>query len=517
LTPWSLLLVAAGIRTLVLPFENVGGEPSTDWKGSAFEEAVASHFASSGQDVVDLEVRNRAFAKLGFTPGEPVSRATAIILGREVAASRLVVGAYRESEERLDVEARLIDLDEVFTLGIVEDFSAPTDLRRLSNQLAKNLFRLERDRAPGGFETHAERRAKLSMAALEASALARVNTDPEEQRRLFESALSREPDYLEARLELGRLLVRIGEPRRAIHVLVAAGEAMASYGKAYFDLGLAYLAIDEPGSALQIFANLATRGNGRAASYNNEGVALMELQRLTEAGEAFALAHDTDADDPTYLFNLGWSSWRAGKGALALEQLERARDRMPCDGEVHLLLSAAAASQAREEQSERARSTALVLSPQLSGVDPSVVTGWARAKDALRSMAPVEDADGTEEEDAVALQELFDAQWLRERGRLAEAVQLLQRSLYERPGAVEVRRELVALHREMGALDQAARELSMLLWTEPSVETHLELAKVYVELREPFKAFEQVQKALTLDPDDREARRLRDELSPPAI
>ena len=82
---------------------------------------------------------------------------------------------------------------------------------------------------------------------------------------------------------------------------------------------------------------------------------------------------------------------------------------------------------------------------------------------------------------------------------------------------MEVRRELAELLRESGELDEAVRELSMLLWTEASVETHIELARVYMELREPVKAFDEVEKALSLEPDHVEAQRLREELTPPVI
>ncbi len=90
------------------------------------------------------------------------------------------------------------------------------------------------------------------------------------------------------------------------------------FPNAYFDLGLAYLAVDEPAAVIQIFGSLANRENVSAASYNNQGVALMRLGRHAEAMEAFQLAMDADGSDTTFLFNLGWSQWRLGKGASAL-------------------------------------------------------------------------------------------------------------------------------------------------------------------------------------------------------
>lgn len=514
---WSLFLIAYGLRTLVLPFENVGTDPTQNWKGSAFEEAVTTHFELAGHEIVDLQTRNRTLIDLGFVPGEPISRATAIVLGKQLNAQRLVVGAFRTKEDRLDVEARVVDLERGATVGIVEDYAPSDELGPLSNQIAKNLFRLEAHAAPAGFEDRAQRRAKLALAALEESALARVSVDPEEQRRHLEKALESEPEYLEARLMLGRLLLRAGEPRRAIDVLVAAGDEGARDRKAYFDLGMAYLAVDEWASALQVFSSLSSRSGVdglESASDNNQGVALMQLERFLPAIEAFELAVDADETNGTYHFNFGWSLWRSGKGAPALEQFEKASALMPWDGEVHLLLAAAASSQAQTVEADVARATALLLAPELSDVDPAVVTGWARPAEAP---GPPRVVDLTEGEDVVALVELLDARALRERGRVDEAIQLIQKSLYRKPGAMDLRRELVALLLEAGELELAVRELSMLLWTEASVETHMDLARVYMELEDPAKAFDEVEKALSLEPNHFEARRMREALTPPVI
>jgi Flp pilus assembly protein TadD len=230
--------------------------------------------------------------------------------------------------------------------------------------------------------------------------------------------------------------------------------------------------------------------------------------------EAFRLAVDADETNGTYRFNSGWSLWRSGKGAAALEQFEKASALMPWDGEVHLLLSAAASSQAQTAEAEVARATALLLAPELSDVDPAVITGWARATEAR---GPPREVDIAEGEDVVALVELLDARALRERGRVDDAIQLIQKSLYRKPGAMDLRRELVTLLLEAGELELAVRELSMLLWTEASVETHMDLAQVYMELEEPVKAFDEIEKALLLEPNHFEARRMREALTPPVI
>jgi tetratricopeptide (TPR) repeat protein len=179
--------------------------------------------------------------------------------------------------------------------------------------------------------------------------------------------------------------------------------------------------------------------------------------------------------------------------------------------------AAAAASQARRDIAEPSRATALVLAPHLEGVDPTTVSSWERTQGAVdwgsgpsSLVAPVEI-----EEDVFGLMELLDARELRARGRTDEAIQALQRNLYRDPNDTGSRRELAEIYRERGELQEALSELSILLWTEPSAEAHVRLARVYLEMQDPGKAVEEVEKALELDPEHPGARGLRTEIAQP--
>ncbi len=517
MTPWSLALVlASGLRTLVLPFENLSGDRALDWKGSAFEEVITSHLASAGLDVVELEARNRQLVEKGFTLGEPLTRASAIVLAKDLGADRLVLGEFRPVEDRIEVTARLIDLNRGAAVGVVDDFGEAAKLSRLANQIAKNLFRLERDQAPPSYDAEAERRLKIPPAALETAALARTESDPGRQKSLLEKALSSHPDYLEVRLLLGGRLLDEGLPREATEVLAGARGRGLLYERAYFELGLAYLRASEPRLAFEVFRNLAEKEGAGAASHNNLGVALMRLDRIPEAIEVFERASELASERSTCVFNLAWAQWRAGKGALAFELFAKLAAEDPIDAEVHFVLAEAAISQARADVAERSRATALVLAPHLEGIDARTVSNWERTLDGLVAetelswlSAPVEI-----EEDVFGLAELLDARELRSRGRTEEAIQLLQRSLYRDPSDTGSRRELADIYRDRGELQEALSELSILLWTEPSAETHVRLARVYLQMREPGKAVEQVEKALELDPEHPGARGLRSEIAP---
>ena len=517
-TPWSLALVlAGGPRTLVLPFENLSEDRAQDWKGSAFEEAVSSHLESAGFDVVDLAARNRELLEKGFVPGEPITRASAIVLAKDLGADRLVLGEFRPVDDRIEVAARLIDLNRGAAVGVVDDFGESGKLSRLANQVAKNLFRLERDQAPPSFDHEAERRLKIPPAALEASALARTESDRGEQKTLLARALSSHPGYVEVRLLLGDHFLDGELPREATEVLAGARGRGLLYERAYFNLGLAYLRASEPRLAFEVFRNLEEKEIAPAASHNNVGVALMRLDRIPEAIEAFERARERGSEKTTCLFNLAWAQWRAGKGALAFELFGKLAASDPIDAEAHFMLAAAAVSQARPDVAERSRATALLLAPRLEGVDPATVSDWERPLGAVERGSHLFSLGAAIEieEDVFGLMELLDARELRSRGRTEEAIQLLQRSLYRDPNDTGSRRELADIYRERGELQEALSELSILVWTEPSAEAHVRLARVYLQMQEPSKAVEEVEKALELDPEHPGARGLRSEIAQP--
>lgn len=510
---WSLLVVAS-LRTLVLPFENVSNDPVPDWRGSAFEEAIATHLEAAGHDVVTPTDRNEALIAMGFAPGEAVSRATAILLGAQLGAQRLVIGSFQVELPRIDVEARVIDITRGATVGVIQDYAEDEALASLASQIAKNLFRLEAPRAPDGFAARAEMRSDFSRSALEASARARTLDDRNEQRRLLETAVRYEPDYIAARLFLGRLLLEGGEPRSAIEVLVGAGEELSRHPRSYFDLGMAYLAVDEAEPALRVFESLTPHLAETAIAANNRGVALLALGRTAEAVDAFREATGSRPDDPLYRLNLGVALWCDGQGDRALEELERARALAPYDAELHWLASLASESEGLVDEAARLREAAVVLDPSLASVEPEEASRLARPSGWDPRPVPTTLEALSLEEDAAALEPLFASWALRELGRTDEALRVLREHLYHSPTATALRRELVDALVGAGALDEAARELHMLLWTEPTAESHIDLAKLYREMGEPEKAREQVELALALAPGDPDAERLRAELAP---
>jgi tetratricopeptide (TPR) repeat protein len=494
-----------------MPLDDLSPQQTFPWVGEGFAEALGSHLQSSGQEVVDLVELRRHLGEKGLSPSVPLTRATVIVIGRELGAARAVVGSYRVEDGRADAAMKVIDLKKGAIVGVIEDHGELDDLLDLENRFAKNLFRLEGDIVPDSFERNATRRRAIPLEAHEKLARARMAGDPETRRALLENALEIHPDYMEARLFFGRVLLSMKNPVEAVHTLSAFKPEDFVYREAYFVLGLAYLSANQTGSAKEIFSNL-TEQEDRSSFWNNLGIALLRTGDLEKAIEAFGRAVELEPSAFTYLFNLSWANWRAGKGSEALRWAREAAGRNPDDAEAHFLLSAAAAAQALPDESKEERERAVELSPALADVDASTVEGLERIAERLSPLSDALTADVGGDRVESEGESLERAKAHRTAGRFEEAVRELQQTLYLKPRWVEARLELAGVYREAGDLDRSVGEYRVALWEEETAATHLRLAEVYFEMGEHAEARAHAERALELEPESSEARDMLEEL-----
>jgi tetratricopeptide (TPR) repeat protein len=183
----------------------------------------------------------------------------------------------------------------------------------------------------------------------------------------------------------------------------------------------------------------------------------------------------------------------------------------PEDAEAHLLVSAAATAQALPEEAAKEKELALALSPGLADLDPSTVQGLERI---IGELPPVVLSRPTASLPSGAEPEMLDrARSLRAEGRSDEAVRELQRALYLEPHWVEVRIELARAYVDAGELEKAVDELRVVLWDRETVETHLHLAEIYMEMENSDEARLHIERALELDPTSWDALRLLEQLN----
>ena len=110
---------------------------------------------------------------------------------------------------------------------------------------------------------------------------------------------------------------------------------------------------------------------------------------------------------------------------------------------------------------------------------------------------------------------------LRDRGRIAEALEAFERALASDPDAIEARVELALLLGRVGRVEEAKRHFGRALAQDPEhVDARVGLAVAYLKEGKPRYALRELDRVLKRHPDHAAARGYRDaaraSLPPPA-
>jgi nucleotide-binding universal stress UspA family protein len=80
---------------LVLPFDNLTGQPSLEWMREAAADLLSSRFTSAGFAPMSRADRVYALDHLGLPQGFHPSRASSLKLAETLDADSIIVGSYK--------------------------------------------------------------------------------------------------------------------------------------------------------------------------------------------------------------------------------------------------------------------------------------------------------------------------------------------------------------------------------------------------------------------------------------
>jgi tetratricopeptide (TPR) repeat protein len=511
----------ASDRVLVVPFENKQGEPRLGWLSEAAAVLLADELNARGVAAIRRPERVSAFERLHLPLTATLSRATVIKVGQLVGASEVVIGSYTVADDRLTVEAHSIRIDVGRLQPHVTERAPIKELFAVFQRVADRL-------APGATpKTASARPAQPPPGAFESYIKGLIAETAATQATFLESAIGEHPPFDRARLALWEVRHEQGDHAAALTAArgVAADSPFAA--RARFRAGVSLMELERYDEALDTFKALletvsaasAGKPDATAPILNNLGVILIRRGATPQTGSpAYYLtkAADVDPADPDYRFNLGYAYALAQNHQGAVYWLRETVRRDPADADAHYVLAAALQASGSAVEAGRERELARQLSAEYESTpaaDKPIPAGLERVRTELenardlRIEQAIVDAAQREQRDLAGFH-LERGRRLFEREQDRDAMTELRRTVYLMPYEAEAHRLIGRIHLRASRPQEAVDALKISIWSQDTAAARIALAEAYLAMKQPTVARTELERALSLDPDSAEARRL---------
>jgi tetratricopeptide (TPR) repeat protein len=330
------------------PAANPKGNPSAnvDWLGLSISETLRDALELRGLVTLDRNDLEESYRRLGLSMRSQLTEASVMKLGEALDAEQVIhghfevleapVGAAGGSRGSLKISARILDRRRLREGAEFSETGAIEDLATIEAHLAwQALALLAPNLAPQESEFRMLR-LPIRLDAEENYIRGLMASTPEQREKLFLQAARLDVRFAHPNFELGQIHLQRKEYRQAADWLQKVGPDEVESHQAAFLLGLALLQTGDFAGAQKALEPIAA-AVPLGEVYNN--LAAAESRRnLPQAIDNFRKAVDGDANDPVYLFNLGYALWKKGDFTGAADQFRATLERDPDDSIATLLL-----------------------------------------------------------------------------------------------------------------------------------------------------------------------------------
>ena len=334
---------------LALSFFNHSKSGDLDWIGESIAESVRETLAAEGFLVLDRSDMLEAYRRLSLRPGAELTHASVFKIGVALDAGQVVYGTYEvtpaepgntQSKGSLKIDARILYIKQTRQGPSFSETGALEDLAALQSRLDWQILSQLQPKGTLSEEEFLKVRPRVRLDAVESYVRGLLSANPEQRQRLFAQAARLDEHYSEPCFQLGKAYWERKDYRGAAGWLARVAQSDPHYLEAQFFLGLCRYHTGDFAGAEQCFRSVSAAIPLNEA-FNNLGVALARRHDSASAAANFQKALDGDSADPDYHFNLGYTEWRAGHFAAAVESLRAAVARNPNDQEATSLLGRA--------------------------------------------------------------------------------------------------------------------------------------------------------------------------------
>ena len=329
-----------GHVVLVLPFDNRSGNPSLAWIGDSFPDTLNQRLSSAGFLPITRADRQYALDHLGLPANFRPTRATSIRIAQNLDADYVVVGSFNLENNRLQVQAQVLEVDRLRLSPPLQDSTEFARLLDVENAIAWKVARQIDPKFPVAEQTFLAASGGVQLSAFENYIRGTDNPNSVERVRRLEAAVKEAPSYADADLALGKELYTSRDYDQSVAALARVPRNDRLALEANFYIGLARFNEARYADAENAFSFVASR-LPLPEVVNNVGVA--QARQGKDATPVLQRASNADPNDPDYHYNLAVSHYKHNDLAGAIREADLALKLRAKDTEATQLRNEAAA------------------------------------------------------------------------------------------------------------------------------------------------------------------------------
>jgi tetratricopeptide (TPR) repeat protein len=511
------------VRTaLVFPFENQSSRADLNWISESFAEVISTRLAQPDNYLLDRDERNAAYTQLGIPIDTPLTLASEFKVAQTLGVDWAILGSFQVTDNRLEARAQFLDVRHLKLSPPLEVSGDLTDLVDVQTQIAWRLLAEHDGSFTVGKEEDFRRRFHdIRLDAFENYIRGLLATEDTSRLHFFQESDRLDPSDHHAAFALGRFYFEQKDYANSALWLRKLGEPDPDYDESLFLRAVDEFFLGHEQTAEKEFESLWKELPLDEVA-NNLGVLEARRGRYAEALAYFERAYGSDPSDADFCFNRGVALWYEKRYQDAAESLRQAVHANEDDFEAHMLLSVILGRVGDAAAEKQELNWLTEHDVGIAAEHPIEVLPQPRIKKNYNGRAfrlleltfhnalerRLANASPQEHSSAhLALGKKFF-----EEKRYAEAEREISEAVSWAPADPQGHVLLAQTLEAEGKHQEAAAELQASLKLKDTVEAHLSLARVYLSLNQPALARSQGQAALDLDPRNREAEQLVEQI-----
>ncbi len=520
--PWQVRASSEVKSLLVFPFENQSPKADLNWISESFAQVLSARLPQPDNYVLDRDERNAAYKQLGLPDDAPLTLASQFKVAETLGVDWAVVGNFDVKDSHLVARAQLFDLKE---LKLSQPIEVSGDLPELVDLQTRLAWRLLATHDPtftvGNEGDFLKRFHDIRLDAFENYIRGVLATDDASHLHFFTESDRLDPSDHRAAFALGRFYFDQKDYANSAQWLAKIDPTETNYDESLFLTAVDEFFLGKEQASEKDFDTLAMTLPLDEVS-NNLGVLQARRGRYDEALKNFERASQGDPSDADFNFNRGLALWYEGRFSDAAVSLQAAVQSNPGDVETHTVLALVYGKLGNDTAEQREYEWLGDNEVGVPAAQPGDVLPQPRLKKnydgrAFRLLEITLHNVMEEHMANASRQKQVDAHLAEARSMMAKNLRgEAERELTE---ASRIDPDNPTIHLELGqVLDaegrhpEAVAELQNALSLDDTVDGHISLAHVYLSMNKTDLAQAQGEAALKLEPGNRQALQLMEQI-----